>query len=105
MIMENGGKHRFDTRANRRPRETEEASEDVFGFKQMSKKQKTGVKHLMAAVKAAQREEEEDAPGPVTSKRSVLDRLGAVEDELRANPAIVKRRKCINEMMEELSKE
>jgi hypothetical protein len=61
---------------------------DVFGFKQMSKKQKQGVKQAMAIRETQIRQEltgEDGQPGPV-ARQSVMDRLGQLEEAMDSDP-------------------
>ena len=95
IVMDSGEVHRF-----KRKREDED---DAYVFKQLSKKQKEGMKAMVNAIReqnANANTEKDDEAGPASSKKSVFDRIENLEQRIdRANLATDKRRQQVEEML------
>ena len=46
---------------------------------------------------------EDDVAGPASHKKSVLDRIGALEGQLYAQPAVVQQRESVKAMLQTLN--
>ena len=107
IITKTGGYYDLsgDNKQAKRKRDKQPAS-DIYGFESLTKKQKEGLKQVVMAAKMEAKSEgdgsDNDAPGPASQKRSVLDRLGALES-IYAQPAVVKQRQTVNAMLKVLT--
>ena len=78
IMKKDGCKHPL----KRRRDDDDSSKNDQFGFGQLSKKQKEGFKQAMAMRETEIREENEGG-GPASSKLSVMDRLGKLEESVQ----------------------
>ena len=78
ILKKDGSKHPL-----KRSRDDGDSSKnDQFGFEQLSKKQKEGFKQAMA-MRETEIAEENEGGGPASSKLSVMDRLGKLEESVK----------------------
>ena len=80
VMKKDGSKHPM----KRRRDDDDSVKKDQFGFGQLSKMQKEGIKQAMA-MREIQIKEENEGGGPASSKPSVMDRLGKLEEAVQPN--------------------
>ena len=105
IITNTGGK--YNMKGTKRTRDNESGQQDIYGFESLTKQQKQGLKHVVMAAKMEAKSEfagaEDDVAGPASHKKSVLDRIGALEGQLYAQPAVVQQRESVKAMLQTLN--